>query len=158
MTQTFSQQSIQTFPESKKASDMIQNLIWENGGEIVADSQRGKPYRIQLSDNGARMVTDALPQAEYELHVFDIIVQLLIEQGGRARKGNRRTSRLGEGDCGYETVVGRIGRGYWGKSQGDWTVDPIMVLNAILCRAGICRFSEGGYMELSPSYLASANE
>ena len=138
--------------ESKKASDIVKKLLCQNNGKLIVFSQQGKEYLIKLSNDGERIITDALPQTDYELRVFDIIVELLTEQCGKARKGNARSGPIGKGDCDFNTVVGRIARDYFGKKQGDWASDPVMVMNAVLCHADICHFSSGGYMELSSTY------
>ena len=104
-----------------------------------------------MSRDNKRIETKALPGHDYELTVFDIIVDLLFECGGKAYKGNGRNSKLGKENCEYDTIVGRIGRDYWGKQAGESVWDPVMVLGAVLVWADICSFGRG-YLELTPHY------
>ena len=129
---------------SKKASEIIRSKLIKNGGTATVKSQLGKIYEISISRDGKAFETRALPtRTPYEFSVFDIVADLLIEQGGRARKGNAHKSKYGQGACTDETVVGRIARDYWFKKHGESTPDPIMVINAIMTWAGITKFVRG---------------
>jgi len=140
-----------------KASDIIRNLLIKNGGTIKVENYQektyhnGSIYEINLSSDTQRIETKALPQHDYELTVFDIIVNLLIECSGTARKGAGRNNKLNEENCGYDTIVGRIGRDYFNKQAGESVWDPVMVLGAVLDWADICS-SKRGYLELTPNY------
>lgn len=61
--------------------------------------------------------------------MFDAIVDLLIKQGGRARKGNGRNHKLGESGCEENTVVGTVAlcRDH-DRKIGDSVFDPVFVL------------------------------
>jgi len=85
--------------------------------------------------------------------VFDMIVELLLANGGKARKGNGRNYKLGEPDCDETTVVGYIGKHYAGKSYGDSVFDPVFVLAAVLEWAGIATNGRGELL-LTASYMA----
>ena len=94
---------------------------------------------------------DKLPPNDFEYSIFDIIVDLLLREGGKARKGNGRNYRFGYGDCTEDTVIGAIAKEYFGKQVGESTFDPVFVLAAVLDWAGIahnCR----GYIELTEDY------
>jgi hypothetical protein len=147
--------------DSKKASDIIRNNLIDGDGKATVESQtRRSQYNILLakgknSDIADSFICDKLkPIKKYELRIFDIVVELLLEQGGKARKGNGRDRKIGEADCTYDTVAGRIGKDYFGKNDGDSMLDPVFVLNAMLLWAGICKTTDPGYMELSESYRA----
>lgn len=137
---------------STKASDIVRNKLYENGGSAVVQSANGKNYLIKAERDGKSFSCDQLPiKPNYEFSVFDVIVDLLISQGGRARKGNGRNYKLGYGDCTLDTVVGAIGKKYAGKNIGDSVFDPVFVFAAILEWANIA--SNGrGYIELTADY------
>lgn len=141
-------------PSSAKASDIVHRMLLENGGQATVHSARGIPYVIVDAQDGRSFLCDQLPLSPpYEYRVFDIIVDLLAAQGGRARKGNGRNYKLGYGDCTLDTVVGAIGKNYAGKSLGSSVFDPVFVLAAILEWAGIAH-NERGYLALTAEYRA----
>lgn len=143
----------QTDPTSKKASEIIKCKIKENGGRILVSSVRGNTYEIRANADGKSFTCDALPIfPPYEYTVFDIMVQTMLEQGGKAFKGMGRNHRLGEPHCETTTLVGAIGKYYAGKNEGEWVFDPIFVLASVLEWADIAHNGRG-YMELTPSYL-----
>ena len=130
---------------STKASDIIRNKLYENGG---------KAYVIKASSGGKTFLCNELPiKPPFSYEVFDCIVELLIREGGSARKGMGRNFRLGEGNCTEDTVVGYIGAHYFGANYGTYVFDPVFVLAAVLEWAGIAR-NERGYLSLTADYLA----
>lgn len=137
---------------SFKASDIIRNKLYENGGRITVYSVSGKPYVIKAAYDQKSFLCDQLPiSPPYEYTVFDVIIDLLLKSGGKAPKGNGRNYRLGEGNCTEDTVVGTIAKNYAGKKNGDSIFDPVFVLAAVLDWAGIAH-NERGYIELTASY------
>lgn len=136
--------------DSVKASDIIRNKLYENGGHTVVTLTRGSAALIQACADGERFRCDKLP-IDFEYAVFDIIVDLLLREGGTARKGNGRNYRFGYGECTEDTVAGVIAKEYFGKQVGESSLDPVFVLAAVLDWAGIahnCR----GYLELTAEY------
>jgi hypothetical protein len=141
-----------TNENSTKASDIIRNKLYESGGQATIHSISGKPYVIKAAIDGRSFLCDELPiQPPYEYTVFDVIVDLLLKQGGKARKGNGRNYRLGYGDCTEDTVIGAISINYAGKSIGSSVFDPVFVLVAVLEWAGIAH-NRRGYIELTSQY------
>ena len=83
---------------------------------------------------------------QYELSVFDVIVELLQHSPqGKARKGNSRgpNDKVGHGRCTSDTVVGAIAIHYFGKKPGESCFDPVFVLAAILEWAGVAKNGRG---------------
>ena len=139
--------------DSTRASDIVRNALLRHGGITMVQSQSGNEYRIRISRDGTSFETEALPiKPPYEFRVFDIVADFLYEMGGKARKGNGRNSKYGEGECTDDTVVGRIARDYLKIGYGKSTYDPVMVLNAIMTWAGITEFVRGE-MQLSTDYM-----
>lgn len=137
---------------STRASDIIRNQLIACGGVAMVHSIQGKPYKIKLSGDGTSFYCDKLPiSPPYQLRVFDTIVELLIQQGGRARKGNGRNYRLGEGECTEDTVVGAIAKNYAHKKVGDSVFDPVFIMAAVLEWSGIAH-NERGYLSLTAEY------
>lgn len=141
-----------TDSRSKKASEIVKTKLKEAGGRAVIRSISGNLYEIIAEVDGKSFSCAAIPiKPNYTYEVFDVIVDLLVSQGGKARKGLGRNAKLGEPDCEETTVVGAIGKNYSGHKDGDSVYDPVFILAAVLDWAGIAR-NERGYLELSAEY------
>lgn len=136
---------------SKKASDIIKAKLIDNGGHAVVHTARGLPCEIWAAPDGTSFISNKLPiKPPYEYAVFDVIVDLLLSNGGKARKGNGRNYKLGDSECDETTVVGAvaISRGY---TAGKSVFDPVFVLAAVLEWADIAH-NERGELVLTPAY------
>lgn len=143
-----------TDSQSAKASDIIKTKLKEAGGRVIVHSISGNAYELKAEADGKSFYSDALPiSPNYTYEVFDVIVDLLRSQGGKARKGLGRNARLGEPNCEETTIVGAIGKQYAGKKLGDSVYDPVFFLAAVLDWAGIAR-NERGFLELTAEYIA----
>ena len=78
--------------------------------------------------------------------MFDVTVNLLVVNGGRARKGKGRNYKLGHPNCDEYTVVGAVAKNYSGKKESNSVFDPVFVLAAVSEWAGI---AHNGYNELA---------
>lgn len=137
---------------SKKASDIIKRKLMENNGRVIVHTLRGLPCEIRVAPDGVSFLSNKLPcDPPYRYEVFDVIVDLLISQGGRAEKGNGRNYRLGEPGCDATTVVGAIGYQYAHAESGKSVYDPVFVLAAVLEWAGIAN-NERGELVLTTHY------
>lgn len=136
---------------STKASEIIKAKLLDNGGRVIVHTARGLPCEIIADSDGKSFVSKKLPvKPPYEYKVFDAIVDLLIANGGRARKGNGRNYKLGHPECDENTVVGIVAI-YDGKKLGESVYDPVFVLAAVLEWAGIAS-NERGELVLTQSY------
>lgn len=136
---------------STKASEIIKAKLLDNGGRVIVHTARGLPCEIIAAPDGKSFVSKKLPvKPPYEYMVFDAIVDLLIANGGRARKGNGRNYKLGHPECDENTVVGIVAI-YAGKKLGESVYDPVFVLAAVLEWAGIAS-NERGEVVLTQSY------
>lgn len=133
---------LQVDPTSQLASERIKAKLKENGGHATVYTIRGLPCEIYAEANGKTFTSDKLPMVSYPYGVFDVIVDLLRKQGGKARKGNGRNYKLGEPGCEENTVVGAIAV-YSGRKAGESVFDPVFVMAAILEWAGIAENGRG---------------
>lgn len=136
---------------SNRASEIIKAKLMDNGGRVTVYTARGLPCEVWMNADGRSFTSDKLPiKPPYEYRVFDVIVDLLVSQGGRARKGNGRNYKLGESNCDKTTVVGAVAldRGY---TIGNSVFDPVFVFAAILEWAGIAH-NERGELVLTRQY------
>ena len=137
---------------STKASEIIKAKLLDNGGRVIVHTVRGLPCEIIADSDGKSFVSKKLPiRPAYEYSVFDVIVDVLIANGGRARKGNGRNYKLGHPECDENTVVGAIAYNYRGQKQGESVFDPVFVLAAVLEWAGIVDNTRGELV-LTASY------
>lgn len=136
---------------SNRASEIIKAKLKEHGGHATVYTARGLPCEIYAEADGKTFTSDKLPiKPAYEYAVFDVIVDLLREQGGRARKGNGRNFKLGDPGCEETTVVGAIAK-YRGRKVGESVFDPVFVMAAVLEWAGIAQNGRGELI-LSDNY------
>jgi hypothetical protein len=139
--------------ESKKASDIIKAKLYDCGGTAVIPLFTGDTCKIVSTSDGTAFTSDKLNnyQIKYEYTVFDIIVDLLREHGGRAVKGCGRGKgseyKVGYGKCSLDTVVGTVAHEYLGVEIGKAALDPVFVLAAVMDWAGVARNCRG-YIEL----------
>lgn len=132
-------------------SEIIKAKLKEQGGHVTVYTKRGLPCEIYAGSDGRTFTSDKLPiDPPYEYDVFNTIIDLLMKQGGRARKGNGRNYKLGEPGCEENTVVGVIAkkRGY---HAGESVYDPVFVMAAILEWAGLVENGRGELI-LMPEY------
>lgn len=138
--------------DSTKASDIVRSKLYEGGGRATVYSVTGKPYIIRAAKDGRSFLCNELPmKPPLTYEVFDVIVDLLLREGGSARKGMGRNSPLGEGGCTEDTVVGAIGKYYFNAPAGKYVFDPVFVLAAVLDWAGIAH-NERGRLTLTADY------
>lgn len=140
--------------DSVRASDIVRNKLYENGGQATVYSITGKPCIIKANADGKTFSSPKLP-FDPEFTVFDVIVdELLLKQPlYRAKKGNAHNDKLGMGNCTEDTVAGTIGLHYFGKPVGASILDPVFLLAAVLDWAGIARNCRS-YIELTADYCA----
>lgn len=143
--------SISVNRTSNRASEIIKAKLLDNGGRVTVFTARGLPCEVWMNADGISFTSDKLPiKPPYEYRVFDVIVDLLVSQGGRAKKGNGRNYRLGEKNCDKTTVVGAVAIDR-GNNIGDSVFDPVFVFAAILEWAGIAH-NERGELTLTQQY------
>ena len=129
---------------STDASEIIKAKLLACGGRVIVHTARGLPCEIWADADGKSFVSNKLPiKPNYEYRVFDVIVELLLANGGRARKGNGRNYKLGEPEWDETTVVGAIAKKYAGKKDGESVFDPVFVFAAVLEWAGIAHNERG---------------
>lgn len=137
---------------SSEASEIIKAKLKECGGHATVYTARGLPCEIYAEADGKTFTSDKLPvKPPYDYGVFDVIVDLMSKQGGKAKKGNGRNYKLGEAGCEETTVVGAIAKSR-GYGVGESVYDPVFVMAAILEWAGIAKNGRGELV-LNPEYM-----
>ena len=137
--------------KSTRASEIIKSKLLDNNGHVTVYTAKGLPCEVWMNADGTSFTCDKLPiKRSYEYRSFDVIVDLLKSQGGRAKKGNGRSFKLGEKNCDMTTVVGAVALDR-GNRIGDSVFDPVFVFAAILEWAGIAH-NERGELVLTQQY------
>ena len=131
------------------ASEIIKSKL--NGGHAVVPTMGGKPIEISVSEDGKFINGDKIPNNTYDFTVFDKIADLLSKNGGKAKKGSSKGLKLGDEKCDESTVVGYIGKNYFGKKIGESVPDHVSALSAIMAWAGIA-INKRGELELTYSF------
>lgn len=134
------------------ASSIIRDKLISSKGKATIRTYTGIAYEIFLTEDKEGFTCEAL-RIPYELWVFDRIVDLLVREGGRARKGNAhgKQDKVGSKRCDEHTVTGVIALDYFGKSIGDSVFDPVFILAGVLEWADIAK-NKRGYLELTSGY------
>ena len=138
-----------TNENSTLASEIIKTKLKKCGGKTTVLTQNGTPREIIANLDGHSLSFEKF-NAPYNYEIFDIVVEFLLANGGRARKGNRRVP-LGEKGCEPDTVAWCVGNQYHKKDQNTSYTDPVYMLAAVLDWAGIAH-NKYGYIELTPAY------
>ncbi len=131
---------------SMKTSDIIKRKLKEYGGRTVVTSYSGKEYEVWAEADGNTFGCDALHGISHSFDIFDVVVDFLRNNGGRAKKGTGRAP-LGSEKCGLDTISGVILHEYFGVALGGSGFDPSFVVAAILEWAGIVKNGRG-WLEL----------
>lgn len=136
-----------------KASEIIRNKFIESvsaGKDITVYSYKGTPYQFYLVDNGKQF--DCSKIKPYPFEIFDVMVDVMLENGGKAKKGNAH-KRLGDKGCEEDTIAGALLKNYYGLKPGGSGLDPSSFLIPVLEWAGIAK-SEWGYVQLTSEFLS----
>lgn len=107
-------------------------------------------FTAELNHEGIK-VSNLRSYALLPLDVFHETIDLLIEKGGKAIKGNcmGKGIKLGDSELPLDSVEGRIANKVYQKKIGDSVFRRITPVSCILEWAGICR-NKRGYLELIP--------
>ena len=132
------------FKKENKISDIIKKKI-ASCKKATISLFGGKTCTIWDVDNRF-FASDKLPE-KIDYCVFDIIYDLLKRKGGKVDKGLGRGYRVGDKKCNRDTIMGTLAYEYYGKQDGESTLDPVFVLVAILDWANVARNCRG-YIEL----------
>lgn len=139
--------------DSSRASDIVKSKLVSCGGKASIYTIKGKKHDIWVIDE-EHFACDAVKPTSspkpFDFDIFNVIVELLRSQGGKAKKGCGR-SKLGSPKCGEDTVAGAILKNYFHKNLGETALAPEFLMISILEWAGLVK-NEWGYIELTAYY------
>lgn len=136
----------------------IKQKLNQCGGKATIKLLQGEPCDIwySLSDKG--LECSKIPIAnQLTWEVFTAVVELVIEKGGRAEKGNARGGKLGSDKLPFDSIEGHIAHKVHGVQVGESAFGPGFVICAILDWAEICQ-NKRGYLLICPKFLVEYKE
>lgn len=148
-------QTKETIMLTKTVSENLKDYYLSNNKEVIVTTLRGNQHKIRLSDDNKYLYSiTALGNENNVLFLdwFDGIVEFLRQNGGKAKKGGSRNSKVGYGKCVQGTLCYYVATQCYNKSLGESTLDSIFAICAILENAGICK-NKYGYIQLTGEYL-----
>jgi hypothetical protein len=133
----------------------IKEKLNANGGSTSIPLYSGDLCDIGFDPNGKGLVSPKIPVANHlTWEVFDVAVEVVIQNGGKAMKGKARSgAKLGSDDLPLDSVEGYIAHKVHGAQFGETAFGPGFVIAAILDWAGICH-NERGYLTINPSFMS----
>lgn len=150
--------SIKTFAPVEHNDSLVVRLIKEKlnacGGKTTIELFQGEPCEIWYSGDGKGLASPKIPPAEQLVwESFDAAVEIVIRNGGKAKKGNARSgAKLGSEKLPVNSVEGYIASKVHGVKEGETAFGPGFVIASVLDWAGICK-NERGYLSICPAFL-----
>jgi len=124
------------------------------GGKATVLLYSGDGCDIWFNENGRGLVSPKIPPVNQLVwEVFDAAVEVVVNNGGKAKKGNAQSgAKLGSEKLKLNSVEGYIAHKVHGVQEGETAFGPGFVICAILDWAGICK-NERGYLTINPMFM-----
>lgn len=137
----------------------IKQKLNTNGGQALVALYSGDACEIWFDENGKGLVSPKIPPANQLIwEAFDAAVEVVINNGGKAKKGNAQSgAKLGTEKLSMNSVEGYIAHKVHGAQEGETAFGPGFVVCAILDWAEICR-NERGYLVINPMFKQEINK
>ncbi len=135
---------------STKASEIVKCKLKDSGGAANFHTYDGIEHTLKFVSDCNKFISDAANEI-FTFDIFDVVVDFLIANGGKARKGDAQNHKVGEPKCDLTTVAGNIGKRYFHKLDGESCLNPTFIVSGILEWAGIVN-NRRGYIELTQEF------
>ncbi|MFL0507233.1 DUF2089 family protein [Ureibacillus sp. 179-F W5.1 NHS] len=124
------------------------------GGRTTIQLLQGDNCDIWFDANGKGLVSPKIPPANQLIwEAFDAAVEVVVNNGGKAAKGNARSgAKLGSNELPLNSVEGYIAHKVHSVQKGESAFGPGFVISAVLDWAGICR-NERGFLSIIPDFI-----
>ncbi len=121
----------------------IKNKFSKTGSPTEIPLVRGhRSFSAELSDQGIS-VDNLGNQPFLPWKVFQETIRILVENDGRAKRGDAMNCRLGEPNLRTNSIEGRIAQVFYDKQEGDTVFRRITPIACILIWAGVCKAGRG---------------
>lgn len=131
----------------------IKERLNASDGRALIPLFRGDLCEIGFDPNGKGLISPKIPPAnQLTWKAFDAAVEVVIQSGGKAKKGNAQSgAKLGSDALPLDSVEGYIAHKVNHVEIGKSAFGPGFVIAAILDWAGICH-NERGYLTIVPEF------
>lgn len=131
----------------------IKGKLNAEGGQATVTLYNGDGCDIWFNENGKGLVSPKIPPTNQLVwEAFEAAVEVVIKNGGRAKKGNAQSgAKLGSEKLTLNSVEGYIAHKVHGIQEGETAFGPGFVICAILDWAEICN-NERGYLSLNSKF------
>jgi len=136
----------------------IKRKLNDAGGQAIVTlfSEDSCDICFDKGDKGDKGLVSSKIHSPNQLiwEVFDAAVEVVMNNGGKAKKGNAQSgAKLGSAKLMMNSVEGYIAHEVHGVQEGETAVGPGFVICAILDWAEICT-NEKWYLSIKPMFLA----
>lgn len=137
----------------------IKEKLNSKGGHAIIKLYSGDNCDIRFDEGDKGLVSSKIPQANQLIwEAFDAAVEVAIENGGKAKKGNAQSgAKLGSGKLMNNSIEGYIAHKLHGVHEGGTAFGPGFVICAVLDWTEICR-NEKWYLSINPMFLEEYTE
>lgn len=127
----------------------IQKRFAETGSPTQIPKLRKGSFKAEMKADGIWVDNlDTAPHLPWV--VFQEAICVLLRNGGRARRGDAMTSKLGDDGLSLDSIEGHIAYVVYGKRPGQSVFRRITPVACILIWAGICRAEPGELVLCDP--------
>lgn len=132
---------------------LIKEKLNSAGGETNIPLLQGNPCDIKYVDSGTGLESSKAPSgAHMEWDVFIAAVGAVVAGGGKVKKGNARSGKLGSKMLPMDSLEGHVAIKMYGCKPGESAPGAGYVIAAVLDWAGIC-INTRGYLKINPWFL-----
>jgi DNA repair exonuclease SbcCD ATPase subunit len=136
----------------------IKSQFDKKGNPAKIPLMSGKQFFEARSETDGVYVDNLKNQPFLPWGIFSEAVNCLMENGGKAKKGNATNSRLGDPNLGLDTLEGHIASKVYGCKIGDTVFKRVTPVASILAWAEICENTRGQIDLLSREKELQASE
>ena len=129
-------------PDGPSTAQVLKTKFGKIGRTVRIPLQNGREFKATMTEEGIE-VDNLGRQPQLPWEVFEAAVWLLRQQGGRAKKGNAMSFKLGEEGLSMESVEGHVAHVVYRKYAGDSVFRRITPIAAILVWSGLCENAPG---------------
>jgi hypothetical protein len=147
------------FKTDSRVIKMIKEKLNTSNGIATIRLYQGDTCDIWFDKDGDGLICPKIPIAKHlTWQVLDAAVEVVINNGGKAKKGNAQSgAKLGSDKLMLNSVEGYIAHKVHAVQIGETAFGPGFIVYSILDWAGICK-NERGYLRIVPSFLANMKE
>lgn len=137
-----------------KVVKKIKEKLNSSNGIVTIPLYSGDSCDIWFDEGDRGLVSPKIPPTnQLGWETFDAAVEVVINNGGKAKKGNAQSgARLGSEKLMINSVEGYIAHKVHGVQEGETAFGPGFVICAILDWAEICK-NERGYLRINQSFI-----